>query len=162
MIPPVSVRKAHPSFLQEVWHLVQISVPLYFFYRMIAHVVGGVLALADKSHQVATGAAAVAPFVVVEIPEPIVAVIISCAVTAVIGWELLKYACEQEWVQEPVDVRECWHEWEWLNPWTWVKVLVCSVKEVLKWVLKEFCKYRIIVTVTFFVVCSIVGIALVL
>ena len=81
-----------------------------------------------------------------------------CIITAVILYYILEWVCSQRWVQEETSFEECWEEIVWWNPWSWVKTLVCVVREVTRWVLKVICYVRKIVIWGTALVC--IGLAL--
>lgn len=91
-------------------------------------------------------------------PE-ICAVIRVCVVAGVLTLIIFEWICRQEWVQEEVEIEECWEEVVWYNPWSWGKAIVCSVVEIVKWVLKQICEWRKTIIVVAIIVCIGVGIA---
>ena len=74
--------------------------------------------------------------------------LLACLALGFVTYLVLVFVCAREWVQEAVDVEECWKEKDWWNPFHWVWVFVCVVKEVLRWVLKLICRWKeVLVTV---------------
>lgn len=84
-------------------------------------------------------------------------VFVVCTITVFLIWLILEWICNREWVQEDVEIEECWEEITWYNPWTWVKSIVCTTKEVLKWILKLICKVRKVLIWIIFIVCIVAG-----
>jgi hypothetical protein len=80
-------------------------------------------------------------------------VILLCIVTGVITYSIFKLVCWTEWVQQQVSWRECWEEFRWYNPWSWVKVLVCVTKTAIQWVLQQICRWIEVIVVVEAVTC---------
>lgn len=88
--------------------------------------------------------------------------VLICIVVGYITYKILKEVCEEKWVQEPVQIKECWEEVQWWNPWSWVVAIVCTVKEVLKWVLKIICSILEILIIIAVILCIVLVIAAVI
>lgn len=148
------------NFATEFWQLIQVSTGLFLLYSMIAEIVVNLSTLigGTSANQTAAVAPAVGVSVTIPLPDPIAELAVVCIVTGVITYLVLKYLCKEEWVQESVQVEECWEEVKWYNPWSWVKSIVCTVKEVLRWVLKQICRWVEIIVVILVITCIIVGI----
>jgi hypothetical protein len=89
-------------------------------------------------------------------------VILVCIVTGVITYAVFKLVCWTEWVQEEISWRECWNEFRWYNPWSWVKTLVCVTKTALQWVLKQICKWIETIVVVLVITCILATILIAL
>ena len=156
--PSARPGQRHPGVLVDLWRFTQLGVGFYALYSMVAHVASSIGALAaDQPAARVVGA----PGITVTLPDPLAEIIIACIVTGVLTYMLLKYLCQTEWVQEPVEVKKCWEEIKWYNPWSWVKAIVCTVVEVLKWVLKQICGWVEVLVVILVITCIIVGIIIV-
>ena len=70
---------------------------------------------------------------------------------------MLELICSWEWVQEPTQVEECWEEVTWYKPWSWGMAIVCTLVEVLKWVLKQICKWKKVLVIVLVITCIISG-----
>lgn len=157
-------RRVTRRFMADVWRLAQAGVALGALYSLVAHVVnmayllftGGAEGLTVR--QIAAAEPVWSAFIriIVTVPDPIAEVVILCIVLGVITYVLLKYVCESEWVQETVEVEECWEEVKWYNPWSWVKAIVCTIVEVVKWVLKQICKWVKVVVTVLVIACIVV------
>ena len=51
------------------------------------------------------------------LPPPICTIIL-CVIGGIMVYAVLKEICTEEWVQEPVQVEECWKEVKWYNPFS--------------------------------------------
>ncbi|MEX2161432.1 MAG: hypothetical protein WD751_05905 [Anaerolineales bacterium] len=148
-------------FVTDVWRLAQVAAVGTVVYSLIAEVVNSASAL------VAGGVAGAAPnlgaMIIVEIPleNPLAGILIGCILLGILTYIGLKFLCSSEWVQEPVDVEECWTEITW-NPFSWVEALVCTVVEVVKWVLKEICKWTEVFAIVLTVVCIVLAVLVLL
>jgi len=92
----------------------------------------------------------------IPLPGPLAEAYIVCIVVGVILYIVLKYLCAQEWVQERVQIKECWEEVKWYNPFSWFKALVCTIVEVLKWVLKTICKWTEVFVTILVITCIVI------
>lgn len=151
-----------PRFTIEVWRLLQLGVAFGALYSLVMHVVNKSYLLLSGAaqemtmRQVANAAPVAAPGITVTLPDPVAEVVIVCIVLGVITYVVLKYLCKSEWVQETVQVEECWEEVKWYNPFSWFVAIVCTIVEVLKWVLKQICKWVEVVVTILVVACIIV------
>lgn len=93
--------------------------------------------------------------------ESYVETVLYCFVLALWVYLFLGKVCQEEWVQETVNVKKCWKKIKWYNPWSWVKSIVCTFVEVVKWVLKVFCKNRWLAVAILFLSCIAVQIVIV-
>lgn len=153
--------------LIQLLHLAELLVGFLMLYSLVMRVVNRVAVLAsgaagEMTKQEALAATPVAaPGVTIVLPDPLAEVLIACIVLGVITYVVLKWLCHEEWVQEPVQVEECWEEVKWYNPWSWVVAVVCTVKEVLKWVLKQICGWVEVLVSALVIVCIVVGIIII-
>ena len=141
-------------FIIDIWRILQLTIALGSLYTLLMHVIyRGYLLFSGATKemtmsQIASAQPVAAPGITIGLPDPIAEVVILCIVLGVITYIVLKYVCESEWVQEPVQVEECWEEVKWYNPFSWFVAIVCTIVEVLKWVLKQICKWvEVVVTV---------------
>lgn len=101
--------------------------------------------------------------IIVQLPDPLAEVILANILfVGFLQYILLSWVCESQWVQERVQVKECWEEVTWYNPWSWVKALVCTFVEVLKWVLQQICGWKEIFVIIQVAICITVAIIVVL
>jgi hypothetical protein len=155
-------------FVKSVSEIIQASIIFGFLYGYIADVVDharvilGGSATDHMSQSVQRGIGVKICSAVLQEGSDIFRIpcglLIVCVVTAVILYYILEWVCNQRWVQEETSFKECWEEIVWWNPWSWVKTLVCVVKEVTRWVLKVVCYARKIIIWGTALVC--VGLAL--
>ncbi len=151
------------GFASDLSQLLQAGVGLLFLYSLIAHVVNEAYALLWRTKMAVPAAAAAGPLatlvgVRIPLPNPLAEIIIVCIVLGVVTYYVLQWICQQEWVQELVQVEECWEETTWYNPWSWVEAIVCTVKEVLKWILKLICGWIWVAVIGLVILCIILGI----
>ena len=155
--------------LIQLWRLAELFVAFTALYSLIAGVLNRIVTLASgAAGEMATrDALAAAPVatpaigISIPLPDPVAELVIVCIVLGVITYVVLKWLCHEEWVQETVEVEECWEEVKWYNPWSWVVAIVCTVKEVLKWVLKQICGWVEVLVSVLVVACIVVGIIIV-
>lgn len=160
--------KQNPFVL--IWRLAALSVPYLIVYTWLATQVNrlSVLFSGDAAGMTSADALSATPVMApilgikIPLPDPLAEAIIVCIVTGVILYVVLKYICSQEWVQEEVEIKECWEEIKWYNPWSWVKAIVCTIVEVLQWVLKTICKWTEVFVTALVVLCIIISIIVVL
>lgn len=149
------------KFILDIWRLLQLTVALGFLYTLLMRVINrGYLLLSGATKdmtmsQVDSASPVAAPGITIGLPGPIAETVIACIVLGTITYIVLKYLCESEWVQERVQVEKCWEEVKWYNPFSWFVAIVCTIVEVLKWVLKQICRW-VEVTVTVLVIACIV------
>ena len=132
-------------------HAVQGLVALAFLWDLTAHAINEVSTLVG-------GSATAVPMTGIGIEWVtecgwVCDVILLCIVTGVITYAILKLVCWTEWVQQEVSWQECWNEFKWYNPWSWVKVLVCVTKTAIQWVLQQICKWITVIVVVEVVTC---------
>lgn len=84
--------------------------------------------------------------------------ILVCVATGFVTYILLVLICSQEWVQETVEVEECWKKKKWWNPFHWVWAIVCTIKEVLKWVLKRICEWKEVIVTIAIITCIVAAV----
>ena len=89
-------------------------------------------------------------------------VVIVCLASGAAAYIALKYICRRQWVQETVNFKECRKEKKWYNPWHWGQVLVCTVKEAIKWVLKSICEWKEVLVTIAVLICLAAAIIVVL
>lgn len=131
----------------EVWRLAQLVTAFTVLYGAVINVVNmvsGLLAGPEADATIAETLAATlvaTPALLVTVPlsGSIAEFFIACIVTGITTYFVWKWICNNEWVQEKVDVEKCWEEVKWYNPFSWFVAIVCTVVEVLKWVLKLIC-----------------------
>ncbi len=174
--------KRHQGFLKDLSHLIQSAIALGFFYDLVAHTLNRVYAASTLAGRALTVVQvdqnhALLPTIYGEpgrigielckaILEPgggvsgdsICVVIVVCLLLAVVAYYILDWVCDKQWVQEPVQIKECWEELVWWKPWTWIWVVVCTVKEIFRWVLKIICRWRKIAIFVLVVVCIVAGV----
>lgn len=85
--------------------------------------------------------------------------LLACLAIGFVTYIVLVLICSSQWVQEPVEVEECWKEKDWWNPFHWIWVIVCTIKEVLKWVLKWVCKWKEVLITVAVIVCIVAVLA---
>ena len=146
-----------PSFVRDVWQLTQGVSVLWLLVSFAVSAFGSAYMLATRGvgaarqSMLAHGAGAIG--VVVTLPDPVAEILIACILVGVLTYIGLSYVCESEWVQETVRYEDCWKEKDWWNPFHWVWVLVCVVKETVKWVLKQICGWKEIFAIVLTLVC---------
>ncbi|NOR58304.1 MAG: hypothetical protein GQ474_07260 [Sulfurimonas sp.] len=150
--------------LNKIWHLIEASVSLGLLYTLFACVINkfnflfsGTSLEPSVENMMATQLIA-APIIVIDLPDPLAEIIIICIVVGVATYLSLKYVCSQEWVQESVDIEECWEKTTWYNPWSWVTSIFCTIVEVLQWVLKQICEWVEVLVTLLVISCIILGI----
>lgn len=150
------------GFVSDLSRAIGALVALGTLYSLVVDVLNKVALLVTgrfrgmTAEQVSDAAPVAAPLIKVILPDPVAEVIIACIVVGVIVYYVLKWLCQEQWVQEPVQIKECWEEVKWYNPWSWVKAIVCTVKEVLKWVLKVICGWVWVAVIALVVICIVV------
>ena len=158
--------------------LVQLLIGFQALYALVQHVVsrfvqtgGGEL---ENGHTLANGIAFVwlPPFRFPPVHPPfgprppaapweqLVGDILLCIAAGVITYAILKLVCDEEWVQEEVDFKECWEEIKWYNPFSWVYAVVCTIVKALVWVAKIICKYKEVVVTILVLACIVTVIVL--
>lgn len=162
-----SVPQRH-DLITELWRLLQLTVGFFTLYSLIANVVNKVALLASgaagggAADGMVTAAPVAAPGIVVTLPGPLAEIGIACIVLGVITYFVLKYLCESEWVQEEVEIEECWEEIKWYNPFSWVKAIVCTIVKALQWVLKTICGWVPVLVTGLVIACVIVSVIIAL
>lgn len=154
----------------SLWRLCVVSIPYFIFYTWLANVVNRLYLLFSgeaatmSSAEVLSSTPILKPIVSVGIPLPgyLAEALIACVVMGIILYAILDYICNQEWVQEPVEIEECWEEIKWYNPFSWVKAIFCTIVEVLKWVLKQVCKWKATFVLAMVIICGVVSIIILL
>jgi hypothetical protein len=157
-------------FINEVWRLAVLFTAFTALVSLIADVYHklSVLFAGPPDGMTELEALAAAPAVAqlvsvsIPLPDPLAELFIACIFTGVLTYIVLKWVCESQWVQEPVQVKECWEEVTWYNPFSWVAAIVCTVVEVLKWVLKQICGWVEVLIVTLVVICIVVVLVVVM
>lgn len=157
-------------FVIEAWRLAVLVTAFAALISFVADVIHklSVLFTGPPSGMTGLEALVAAPAVArivgvaIPLPYPLAELIIACIVTGVLTYIVLKWVCESQWVQEIVEVEECWEEVRWYNPFSWFVAIVCTVVEVLKWVLKQICGWIEILIVILVVTCILVAILVVL
>jgi hypothetical protein len=138
--------------VSDVIHVVQGIVALAFLWDFTLHAVNEVSTLVAGSATPLPMVGALGLGVSVTCGW-ICDVILLCVVTGVITYAVLKLVCWTEWVQQPISWQECWDEFTWYNPWSWVKTLVCVTKTALQWVLQQICKWVEVIVVVEVITC---------
>jgi hypothetical protein len=163
-----------PSLTRElvtgVWRLTQLSVALGVLYSLVIQVANEATTLLAgtsgqaSAHAHLTAAPVASPLirVVWDLPDPLAEVIIVCIVTGVVTYFVLSWVCSRQWVQEKVSVEKCWEEVRWYNPFSWFSAIVCTVVEVLKWVLKLICGWTWVAVLGLVITCIALGVLLIL
>ena len=132
---------------------------LALLYNLIAHSVNSVaMAISPQAGPAGLhGAPVLQPLVelVITVPDAVFWPIVACLAAGFLAYLALEWVCNTQWVQEPVQVEQCWEEVRWYNPLSWVLALVCTVVEVLKWVLKQVCGWKEVVVIILVVICII-------
>ncbi|MEN8134252.1 MAG: hypothetical protein ABFS18_01780 [Thermodesulfobacteriota bacterium] len=152
---------------RQVFRLLLEIAALGCLYSLSMHVINKLYLLFTGSYktmtmmQVAAATPVAAPGLTITLPDPVAEILLVCIIGGVLTYAILKYVCSQEWVQEPVQVQECWTEIQWYNPFSWVEAIVCTFVEVLKWVLKQICGYVEVIVTILVIICVIVGIIIV-
>lgn len=149
------------SFIQNVWRLALQLAAFVMLYSLLAHAINSAYALFSGAYKAGHAAAAVlVPLVFVDLPLRYAPLVWACIVVGVITYMVWAYICEQQWVQEAVEVEECWEEVQWYNPFSWFTAIVCTIVEVLKWVLKLICVWKWILVTVPVLVCVVVGVVI--
>ena len=155
--------------ITEFWRLALLLTGFATLYSLIINVVNGVAMLVTgvpvgmpKSAALMEPAVAT-PIVgvAVGLPEGVAEVAIACIILGIITYVILEWLCQQEWVQEPVQIEKCWEEVQWYNPWSWVVAIVCALVWGLAWVLKTICGWVEVVVIVLVLACIIVGIIII-
>lgn len=142
-------------------------VALGMLYALAAHTVNKAYLLFSGAYktmtlsQIAAAAPVAAPGIIIPLPDPVAEIVLICIIGGIITYLILAWVCSEEWVQEPVEIEECWEEVEWYKPWEWVVAIVCTVVEVLKWVLKQICEWKEVIVSVLVIICIVVGIIIV-
>lgn len=138
------------SFKDVFSQFLQGSVGMIFLYTLLINFLNEtvtlILALTDKSFELTkTEAAAnspvLPPLVTVNITEPYTVCILSTIIIGVITYYVLKWLCSFEWVKKRIDIKSCWKEVKWYNPFSWFKALVCTFVHIFIWILQKICKW---------------------
>jgi len=153
----------------ELWRLAQLFVVFSTLYSLIAEVVNKAAVLIEGVPVGMTAAAALAadplvePFIkiVIPLPDPLAELIIACIVIGVLTYIVLKWVCESQWVRETVEIEECWEEVKWYNPFSWFVAIVCTIVEVVKWVLKQICGWVEALVIVLVILCIVISIIVV-
>ncbi len=150
--------------------LVQLLVAFQALYALVEHVVGRFVQSRggelEGGHTVSNAIAFVRfpvrphwirppPNYVPSPWEQLVGDILLCVIAGVITYAILKLVCDEEWVQEEVDFKECWEEVKWYNPFSWGYALVCTLVKALVWVAKIICKYKEVIVTVLVLVCIV-------
>ena len=147
--------------------LMKEIVALGMLYSLAAHAINKAYLLFSGAYETMTlnQVAAAAPVlwvgITIPLPDPVAEILLICIIGGIITYLILAWVCSEEWVQEPVEIEECWEEVKWYNPFSWVKAIVCTVVEVLKWVLKQVCGWKEILVTILVVTCVVVGLIIV-
>jgi hypothetical protein len=146
------------GFGTQVWRLLQTLTALGFLYELIAITANHLNeAFSDGGGQILPLWLNTDPFgtcTAFGIDPAVCGGLATCFTVTVVTLVLLGLLCEEEWVQETVDVKKCWEEISW-NPWGWVKALVCTFVEVTRWVLKLVCEIKWALVITVAIVCVV-------
>ena len=152
------------EFAIGIWHLAELIVAFGSLYSLAMHVINKSYLLLSGAardmtlNEIAAAAPVAAPGLTVTLPDPLATIIITCIVIGILVYVILTYLCEQEWVQEPVQIEKCWEEVTWYNPFSWVTAIVCTFVEVLKWVLKLICDWVPWIVIVLVISCIVIGI----
>jgi len=155
-------------FVTDLWRLVQLFVALWLLYSLAVHtlwlasqVVSGQAKALGAGGLAAAGPVAGAIGIKIPLPGPLAELIITCIVVGVITYVVLKWLCQSQWVQQPVNVRKCWEEVQWWNPFSWFVAIVCTVVQVLKWVLQQICSWVAVLVTILVIICIVISIIVV-
>lgn len=156
-------------FVVEVWRLAVlvtafaalISFAADVIYKLSVLFAGPPAGMTGLEALAAAPAIALLVGVTIPLPYPLAELILVCIITGVLTYILLKWVCESQWVQEPVEVEKCWEEVRWYNPFSWFVAIVCTIVEALKWVFKQICGWIEVLIVILVVTCIVVAILVV-
>ena len=162
--PRPDQHKPGRHFVTDLWRLAQLFVALWLLYSLAAHtlwlasqvITGQAKALGGGALAAAGPAGAIS--ISIPLPGYLAEWIIGCIVLGVITYVVLTWLCQSQWVQQPVNVQQCWEEVQWWNPFSWFVAIVCTVVQVLKWVLQQICKWVEVVVILLVVICIVVSI----
>lgn len=158
--------KLTKSIFVGLWRMVQGLVALTMLYSFIAMVINKAYYLftgqlgSMTANQVATSAPILQPGLVVTLPDPIAAIIISCIVVGVLTYIVMKQVCGSEWVMEVSHYEDCWEEISW-NPLSWISSIVCTVVTTIKWVIKIIYRILPVVITVLIISCVVIAVAVV-
>ena len=147
---------------RQAWRLAEEFVALFALYSLVVRIINRSYLFFSGEYktmtlsQVVAAEPVTAAGITVILPDPVVEILIGCIVVGTITYVTLKYVCREEWVQEPVQVKECWEEVQWYNPFSWFTAIVCTFVEVLKWVLKQICEWVEEIVIGLVIICIVV------
>ena len=82
-----------------------------------------------------------------------------CVLAAIILGYIFHWVCSFEWVQKPIEVKECWRDAKSWNPASWIGPLVCTINESLRAVLQLLCRLQVQVVWGLAILCILVALA---